>query len=213
MTAPVEKLPHTPARVPEAAVDPMFLDRWSPRAFSAEPVQNELICTLFEAARWAPSSGNNQPWFYLYADREPELPVFLSCLIERNQMWARQAPVLAFALSHRFAKGKDKPNRWAPFDTGASWMSLALEARKLGLYTHAMAGFSADHVYDRLKIPRENFDVWAAIAIGWMGDPAALPDDFGKREFPSARKPLEEVASRGFFPEHLKCPGQMRSPI
>ncbi len=204
MTPPVENLPRINDRVAEAAVDPMFLDRWSPRAFSAEPVQAELICALFEAARWAPSSGNIQPWFYLYADREPERSVFLSCLNERNQMWARQAPVLAFALSHKNAKGKDTPNHWAGFDTGASWMAVALEARKLGLYTHAMAGFNIDQVYERLKVPREKFDIWAGIAVGWMGDPADLPDDFGKREFPSPRKPLDEVVSRGFFPEHMR---------
>jgi nitroreductase len=204
MTAPDDKLPGINDRTAEAAVDPIFLDRWSPRAFSSEPVQEELICAIFEAARWAPSSGNNQPWFYLYADREPELPIFLSCLTERNQLWARQAPVLAFALSHKTVKGKDKPNRWAGFDTGASWMSVALEARKLGLYTHAMAGFDAELVYERLLIPRDKFDIWAAIAIGWMGDPADLPSDFAHREFPSTRKPLDEVVSRGLFPEHMR---------
>lgn len=83
-------------------------------------------------------------------------------------------------------------------------MSIAIEARKLGLYTHAMAGFSADSVYDRLEVPREKFDVWAAIAIGWMGDPADLPEDFRKRETPSQRKPLDEVVSRGFFPERMR---------
>ena len=191
-------------RTAEAAVDPIFLERWSPRAFSPEPVLPELICAIFEAARWAPSSGNQQPWFYLYADAEPELPVFLSCLSERNQLWARQAPVLAFALSHTNLKGKEVHNRWAGFDTGASWMSVALEARKLGLYTHAMAGFNMELVYDRLRIPREKFEIWAAIAIGWMGDPTDLPSDFAEREFPSRRKPLDEVVSRGLFPERMR---------
>ncbi len=204
MTAPADQLPQINDRTAEAAVDPVFLDRWSPRAFSNEPVQHELLCALFEAARWAPSASNHQPWFYLYADRDPELTVFRSCLTERNQVWANHAPVLAFALSHKIAKGKETPNRWAAFDTGASWMSLALEARRLGLYTHAMAGFSAEDVYDRLDVPRENFDVWAAIAIGWMGNPGNLPDDFRKRETPSQRKPLNEVVSRGFFPDHLR---------
>lgn len=204
MSEPSHELPLINDRLAEAAVDPMFLDRWSPRAFAAEPVQEELLCALFEAARWAPSSGNQQPWFYLYADREPELPVFRSCLTERNQIWASHAPVLAFAISHKISKGKNVPNRWAAFDTGASWMSLAIEARKLGLYTHAMAGFSQDSVYDRLRVPREKFDVWAAIAIGWMGDPANLPDDFRKRETPSQRKPLDEVVARGFFPENMR---------
>jgi len=204
MTSPGDSRPRINDRVAEAAVDPMFIDRWSPRAFSPEPVQRELLCTIFEAARWAPSSSNQQPWFYLYADSEPELPAFLSCLAEKNQIWASRAPVLAFALSHRNAKGKSTPNRWAPFDTGASWMSLALEARKLGLYTHAMAGFSQDQVYERLGVPREKFDVWAAIAIGWLGDPADLPDEFRLREVPSERKPLEKVASRGLFPESMR---------
>ncbi len=204
MATHADNLTQVNHRVAETAVDPIFLERWSPRAFSPETVQKELLCTVFEAARWAPSSSNHQPWFYLYADAEPELPVFLSCLNERNQLWARHAPVLAFVLSHRFVKGKGTPNRWAAFDAGASWMSVALEARKLGLYTHAMAGFNADHVYERLRIPREQFDLWAAIAIGWMGDPADLPEDFAKQEFPTTRKPLEDVVSRGFFPERMR---------
>lgn len=191
-------------RQADAAVDPLFLDRWSPRAFSKEPVQEELLCAIFEAARWAPSAGNFQPWFYLYADREPERAVFISCLTERNQIWARHVPVLAFAFSQKTAKGRDTPNKWAGFDTGSSWMSVALAARKLGLYTHPMAGFSADKVYDLLNVPRDKFDVWAAIAIGWMGDPADLPEDFRQREVPSQRKPLGEVVARGFFPESMK---------
>lgn len=204
MAEPTDNHPRINDRIAEAAVDPMFLDRWSPRAFSAEPVQSELICAIFEAARWAPSSSNNQPWFYLYADSEPDRSVFVSCLDESNQVWAKQAPVMAFSLSHKSAKNKDTPNRWAPFDTGASWMAVALEARKLGLYTHAMAGFNSDQAYDRLGVPRDKFDIWAAIAIGWLGDPADLPDKFRSRELPSSRKPLVEVASRGFFPESMR---------
>ncbi len=204
MPVPTDLFPLINERAAEAAIDPLFLDRWSPRAFSREPVQEELLCALFEAARWAPSASNLQPWFYLYADREPELSVFRSCLTERNQIWANQAPVLAYALSHKIAKGKQTPNRWAGFDTGASWMSIAIEARQLGLYTHAMAGFNADSVYDLLKVPREKFDIWAAIAIGWMGDPVDLPEDFQKRERPSQRKPLAEVVARGLFPDRMR---------
>lgn len=187
------------SRVAEAAVDSMFLDRWSPRAFSPLPVQPELLDSLFEAARWAPSSGNIQPWLYLYADSQPELAVFLSVLEETNQSWARTAPVLAFALAQKNRPGKELPNAWAAFDTGASWMALALEARQLGLYTHAMAGFNADLAYEKLLVPASEYQVMAAIAIGWMGDPGALPDKLRAREKPSDRKSLADVRRRGFF--------------
>lgn len=175
----------------------MFLDRWSPRAFSSQPVSQELIDALFEAARWAPSAGNHQPWLYLYAVGEPDHSTFLSVLVEKNQLWARNAPVLAFALAKRKLAGKDAPNAWATFDTGASWMALALEARKLGLYTHAMAGFDPAAAYEKLRIPEAEYQVMAAIAIGWMGNPAELPEEFRAREKPSDRKPLGEVAHRG----------------
>ena len=186
-------------RVAQAAVDPLFIDRWSPRAFSAQPVTQDEIDTIFEAARWAPSSGNLQPWLYLYADREPERSAFLSILDEKNQRWAQAAPVLAFAIARRKRPGREVPNGWAVFDTGASWMALALQARVLGLYTHAMAGFIPERGYEVLRLPESEYQIMAAIAIGHIAGADTLSDEFRDREKPSDRKLLAEVARRGFF--------------
>ena len=187
-------------RQAEAPADPQFMDRWSPRAFSSEPIAAETLRVLFEAARWAPSCFNEQPWLFLYATSEEDRALFLSCLVEFNRKWAGHAPVLAFVLAKkRFAK-TGEPNRWAPFDAGAAWVSLALQARKLGLYTHAMAGFDEDLAHGVLKVPRDEYDIMAAIAIGRHGDPEQLPPEMRKSEAPNGRKPLTEVALQGVFP-------------
>ncbi len=176
-----------------------FIERWSPRAFSREPVPEASLAALFEAARWAPSCFNEQPWLFLYATTQKDRDLFLSCLVESNRRWAANAPVVAFVLAKkRFAK-TGEPNRWAPFDAGAAWMSLALQARKLGLHTHAMGGFDVDRTYDALGIPREDYDVMAALVVGRYGDPEALPPAVRRSEAPNGRKPLGEVAQEGPF--------------
>lgn len=188
------------ARVPEAPVDPMFLDRWSPRAFSPEPIPHEMLRSLFEAARWAPSCYGEQPWLFLYAHTKEDLDLYRTLLVDGNRVWADRAPVLAFAFARlKFARNR-KPNRWAQFDTGAAWMSLALQARKMGLYTHGMGGIHAERVYEVLNVPREDYEVICGIAIGRIGDRAALPPDLASRESPNSRKPLAEVAIAGKFP-------------
>src|SRR6476620_10064175 len=142
-------LPVVNGRKPDASVDLQFLDRWSPRAFSSEPLEAEVIDSLFEAARWAPSSGNEQPWVYLYATDAENRERFLEILDDSNQIWVQHAPMIAFVLA-RLTRSSGKHNRTAQFDTGASWISLALEARRLGLYAHAMAGFDGDKAYEVL---------------------------------------------------------------
>ncbi len=187
------------ARAAEAPVDPLFIERWSPRAFSSEPIPEETLRPLFEAARWAPSCFGEQPWLFLYASTAADLDLFRTLLVDGNRVWADRAPVLAFAFARlRFARN-DKANRWAQFDTGAAWMSLALQARKLGLYTHGMGGIHADKVYDALEVPRQDYEVMCGIAIGRIGDPSALPEDLKAIEKPNARKPLAQVAMRGKF--------------
>ncbi len=181
------------ARVAEAPVDPMFLDRWSPRAFADKPVSTSLLRSLFEAARWAPSSSNEQPWLYVFASTAADRDKFVEALVESNRRWARSAPVLIFLFARRNGKS-GKPNKWAGFDAGASWMSLAFEARKLGLYTHAMAGFEEKLAYERAAISAEDYEAMAAIAVGYAGDAETLPPDLKARESPSNRKPLAEVA-------------------
>lgn len=186
-------------REPEAVVDPMFLNRWSPRAFSPEPIPSEVLLTFFEAARWAPSCYNEQPWLFLYSGSEKERFEFLSILVEGNQAWAKNAPVLAFAFARRTFKRNQKPNRWAAFDTGAAWMSLTVQARLLGLYTHGMAGYHRDKAYEILGVPEEEYEVICAIAIGQYGDSADLPEEIRAMEAPNDRKPLAEFAIRGKF--------------
>jgi nitroreductase len=184
-------------RAGEAQVDRLFLDRWSPRAFDPAPIPEETLASLFEAARWAPSCFNEQPWLFVYARSETDRARLLALLSEKNRTWARRAPVLAIVFAHRrFAKSQ-KPNRWSAFDAGAAWMSLALQARLLGLDTHAMGGFDDERSYEALGVPRDDYQAMAAIAIGRRGPAGDLPEDLAARETPSPRKPLSEVAREG----------------
>ncbi len=196
-TPPARFINHREA---DAQVDSQFLDRWSPRAFSPEPLEAAEINSLFEAARWAPSSANEQPWVYLYATGAGERAKFLSILDESNRVWAQHAPMIAFVLA-RLALSNGKPNRTAQFDTGASWISLALEARRLDLYAHAMAGFDADKAYNVLWVPRADYEIMAAIAVGRYGDPSELDEKNRKREKPSTRKHSTEFVFQGSLPE------------
>ncbi len=180
-------------REPEFPVDRLFLDRWSPRAFSPEPIPHATLMTLFEAARWAPSCFNDQPWYFLYASEESGLQKMRAILMEKNRQWAGKAPVLALVCSQKFFKHNNQPNRWGAFDAGAAWMSLALQASMLGLCVHGMGGFDVDAAYTTLGLNREKLDIHAAVAIGRMGDPKLLPEDVASREGPSPRKPLAEV--------------------
>ena len=184
-------------RVAEFGIDPLFIDRWSPRAFDPTPIPDDTIRTIFEAARWAPSCYNDQPWLFHYATSERELEIFRGLLAEFNQQWAINAPVLCFLFARRRFAHNDKPNDWAVFDCGAAWMSMALQARMLGLYTHAMAGFDRDKAYETLGVSKDDYQVVCAIALGMYGDPEKLPDDMKKRETPSGRNPLSNMTVKG----------------
>ncbi|HVT01827.1 MAG TPA: nitroreductase family protein [Thermoanaerobaculia bacterium] len=187
------------SRTSDAPVDPMFLDRWSPRAFLRDPISEEVLSGLFEAARWSPSCFNEQPWLFMYADRSPEIETYRSILVPKNLVWAGNAPVLSIVFgARRFAKS-GKENRWHGFDAGSAWTSLALAARRAGLYTHAMAGFDEEKAYELLGVPKADYEAMAAIVIGRRADPAVLPEDVARNEKPNDRKPLAQVAKRGFF--------------
>lgn len=190
----------TKSRKTEAEVDPMFIDRWSPVAFSRQPVPGKDLAALFEAARWAPSCFNEQPWLFLYATQEKDLARFRSLLVEGNRVWADRAPVLAVVFARRRFQRNAKPNRHAAFDAGAAWMSLALQARRLGLYTHAMAGFDEERSYRALDVPKDRFEAMAVIAIGRRDEALVLPGDLAKRELPSDRGPIAGMAIEGNFP-------------
>jgi len=189
------------AREPQAQhpVDELFLDRWSPRAMSGEGVTDEELMTLFEAARWAPSSYNNQPWRILYARRAAEQwPAFFGLLVEGNQSWAKDAAALLLFVSKETFDFNGKPYPTHSFDTGAAWENLALQATMLGLVTHGMQGFDYERARTELHIP-EGFRVEAMIAVGHPGDPAQLPESLREREAPSGRKSLAEITCEGAF--------------
>ncbi len=183
-----------------ADIDPMFLERWSPRAFSGDPLTPAQVSALFEAARWAPSSSNEQPWLFLYAAQPDHLKTYLEILVPANQAWASRAPLLTVLFARRHAMRGGQPNRLYAFDCGAAWMSLALQAHKMGLITHGMAGFDAQKAHGLLGVPEDKFEAMAVIAVGKPGDAAALPLALLEREKPNARKAPEEVAIAGYYP-------------
>ena len=187
------------SRVTEADVDPMFPGRWSPRAFDPTPLQEEAVASLFEAARWAPSCFNEQPWLFVYGTEREELDTFLEILREGNRVWTKNAPLLAILFARRTFARNDKPNRWAGYDCGAAWVSLALQARSMGLYAHAMAGFHPDRAYELLGVPEEKYEAMAAIAVGMYGDQDSLPDEVREMDQPNDRKPLSEVTVKGSY--------------
>jgi len=183
-------------RTPHARVDPLFIERWSPRAISSEPIPPDVLASLFEAARWAPSSSNEQPWLFMYADQPAALEKYRSILVEQNRVWADKAPVLIVIFARRNFVRNGQPNRLYAFDTGAAWMSLAMQAHKLGLFVHAMAGFSQEKAYELFRVDQNQYEAMAAIVVGKYGDPALLSPALREREKPSDRKPLSEVAVR-----------------
>lgn len=176
-----------------ATVDEQFLDRWSRRSFDSRPVPERVLNDLFEAARWSPSCFNEQPWHFVYGHTDTQLRTLQAVLNEKNQAWANKAPVLAFLFTKRRFEETGEPNRHAPFDAGAAWMALALAARARGLYTHAMAGYHRDRVHEATGVSKNNYEDMAAIAIGYPGDSAQLPENLKSMDSPNGRKPLSEV--------------------
>jgi nitroreductase len=182
----------------EFPVHDLIRDRWSPRAFSDKPVEPAILASLFEAARWAPSSNNEQPWAYLVAtkDNPQDFAKMLSVLVDFNAGWAKSAPVLVLAMS-RLKFSNANPNRNAFYDTGAATALLSVEATARGLAVHQMAGFDPAKAKQVFQIP-EDCEAIAAIAIGYPGDPTSLPKPLHDREVaPRTRKPLSEFVMSG----------------
>ena len=186
-------------------IDPLFLERWSPRAFDGSDIPDADLLTMFEAARWAPSAFNSQPWRFLYAKNGDEnWARFLSLLIPWNQGWAHSASVLVFILSDSLPftdkqTGAPAGSHTHSFDAGAAWVSLALQATRMGYHAHGMSGIQHDLARVELAIP-ERHRLEAACVIGRIGDPAMLDDKLRDRETPSGRKPLADFVFRGNFP-------------
>ncbi len=183
-------------RIASADVDPLFINRWSPRSFSDEQLTDAEIASIFEGARWSPSSFNRQPWLFVYETDGPDRETFDSILMPGNQLWASKAPLIGFIFAETKTQEGRRP-RTSQFDTGAAWMALALQARSLGIYTHGMAGIDYDSVHEKLVVSDEYYTAMCGFVAGRIGPREALPEDLQERESPNDRKPLKEIAHKG----------------
>lgn len=193
----------TNPRRPTYPIHPLFTDRWSPRAFTGQAIPQESLLTVLEAARWAPSAYNVQPWRFVWALRDSAgwAPIFDS-LVPFNQSWAQRAAALVVIASRKEAQfpGKDAPgtNPWHSFDSGAAWASLAFQATLSGLAAHALAGFDAETLRKAIDLP-DDHAIEAVVVIGKVGDKSVLPETLQAREVPNDRMPLSQLASEGRF--------------
>ena len=173
------------------ALNELIRTRWSPREFLARPVEPEKLHAVFEAARWASSCFNEQPWRFVFVtqDQPEEFRKMLGVLMEKNQEWAKSAYVLGFTAAKKTFTFNGAPNRFAVYDTGAAGAGLALEATDLGLHVHFMGGFDAQKARTQFHVP-DDFEIGAAFALGYIDEAATRP---GAR----TRKDLGEVVFRG----------------
>ncbi|MFZ0213545.1 MAG: nitroreductase family protein [Candidatus Acidiferrales bacterium] len=177
--------------------------RWSPRAFSDRPVEPEVLRSLFEAARWAPSSGNSQPWHYLIARKEDtaEFDLMLHCLAEGNIAWCKDVPLLMFSVANLRWEKTGEPNRHAFHDVGQAAAQLTVEAVSRGLFVHQMGGILVEKIRETYGLP-DGFEAVAGFAVGYPGDPDRLPEKLRVREIaPRTRKPIESFVFSGRWRE------------
>ncbi len=186
-------------RKPAHPVESIFYTRWSPRAMSGESISENELNRLFEAARWAPSTYNEQEWRFLYARRDtPQFATFMEFLVEANRAWCVNAAVLIAVLAHKVFSRNGQSNPVHTLDTGAALENLLLQGSAMGLVTHGMAGFDRDRVRAALGVPHD-YAVEAMVAVGRPGDPAALPAELRARETPTDRMPIASFAREGKF--------------
>jgi nitroreductase len=191
MTTPLSN-PAT-SRTPEAEILPLLLERWSPRSFTDEALPPGELERMLEAARWAPSANNAQPWRFLYALRgDAHWDTLAALPNERNQVWCTRAAALLVVLG-------DTASRSHAFDAGCAWGQLALQAHAMGWATHAMGGFDAQRAREVLHVP-DSFAVLTMVAIGRRGALQALPPELQERERPSGRHPVDTRAFNRAFP-------------
>lgn len=194
--------PLTNTRVPDHPVDAQFPARWSPRAFTDATMTEADVMVLLEAARWAPSASNVQPWRFAWGLRGDEgFDAIAAALVPFNKAWAEKAAALIVVASRRVRDGSAGvvENVWHGFDAGAAWGHLALQAQASGFHAHAMGGFDHDIAAKGLGLPADHV-IHAVVAVGKLGDPASLPESLRARETPSPRLPLSALAGRGKFP-------------
>lgn len=188
-------------RIANPKIEKLIVDRWSPRAFDGSAIPQDDLDAIFEAAGWAPSAFNAQPWTFLYAKNgDANWDLFLSQLIEFNQGWAKDASALVYVVSDKFMRSEkgNADNHSHSFDAGAAWVLAALQAQALGYHTHGMTGLKFGEAEAALGIPADH-RLEAAFVIGKQGDKASLPEFLQGREVASARKPVSEIAKAGKF--------------
>lgn len=190
---------HFVNRISKYPIQPFFLSRVSSRAFSEERLTEEELMTLFEAARWAPSSYNSQLWRFIYVRRgEKDWNLLFDTLVEFNKSWCKNADTLVLILSRKTFTHNEKVAKTSQLDTGAAWMSLALEAHFQKVVAHGMEGFDYEAARTNLKIS-DKYTIEAMAAIGKQGTIDSLPEDLQEKEIPTLRKPLNEIISNGKF--------------
>ncbi|MDE1861621.1 MAG: nitroreductase family protein [Thaumarchaeota archaeon] len=194
------------SRKSQYEINPNIINRWSPRSFSGEVLSNQDLFKLFEAARWAPSSYNNQPWRFIYAKRESkQWDSLFDLLVDFNKQWCTNASVLVVIISKKTFEHNGMPSFTHQFDAGAAWENLALQATFQGLAAHAMQGFDYEKARRDLEIP-DDYEVTVMVAIGKRASPEKLPQDLRQREVPSNRKPISEIVMEGKFGNHIGEP-------
>jgi len=184
-------------------IDPLFTRRWSPRSFTGEAIPESVLLSFFEAARWAPSSNNSQPWRFIYAlPGTPGWSPIFESLGVNNRAWAQRASALIVVLSKTQwvppGKGEPEPLKTHSFDTGAAWASFALQATLSGWHVHGIGGFDRVQARSALSIPAD-YAIEAVIAVGRQGDKAALSEALQAREAPNGRLPVEQLVANGRF--------------
>ena len=186
-------------RTSEYSINPLILSRWSPRSMTGEELGDDDIMSLFEAARWAPSSFNNQPWRFIYAKRNTAYwDRLFNLLVESNRIWAKNAGLLIVVISRKNFEFNGKPARTHQFDAGSAWENLALEASSRGIVAHGMQGFDYEKAKTELGIPAD-FEVMAMIAIGKRGPKENLPTELQDKEKPNDRKALKDIIMEGTY--------------
>ena len=195
----VQKPESGSVRKSDYPINPLILNRWSPRSMTGETLRDDDIMSLFEAARWAPSSYNNQPWRFIYAKRNTKhWDRFLNLLVEGNKIWAKNAALLVVVISRKNFEFNEKPAITHQFDAGSAWENLSLEASSRGIVAHGMQGFDYKKAGVDLGIPPD-FEVMAMIAIGKKGSKEILPPELQEKEKLTDRKPLKEIIMEGFY--------------
>lgn len=191
------------SRTSDYPIHPMFLERWSPRAFTGETIAESDLMTMLEAARWAASSYNAQPWRFIYSTNDsPSWMKFIDLLVPSNQAWARNASALVILVSRKtmIPPGKDEAvdSYTHSLDAGAASAYFALQASRMGWFVHGMQGLDMQRAASELHVP-DDFRVEAAYAVGKRGDAAALPEALRAREQPNDRLPLSALAFESVF--------------